>query len=331
MNLKVFDLFQKTTIDNINQPTYIGSILSFISIALILYLLIQEFFIFLTPLVMKDTIIMNEKNYFPEKNFDFIFLNFSIIFTNSPCSILSVDREELIGTHYENLNVTKSGFDRQNNLIPEYFPYKTNLLTNSLENSERCEISGLVNLTKSPGDIHFSFHPYLDIYDKFIKSHPKYSSLIRLSHTIKGFNFNQLDKDDLNAINKRFGGEISNLLTQGKRFPDHGKDSQSFNYEYYLVLVPYLLMDESEVINYFTYVYSISQVKRLNNNTAEMPMVMMNYDISNVGMRYVLKPRDIFHSLTHVCAIVGGVYVIFCILNRIILAFFDYASNNRKD
>jgi hypothetical protein len=333
-NIKTFDLFQKIASDTINQPTFIGSILSFISISLIIHLLFKELIAFFTPVVLKDTIVMNEQTHFPEREGDQIMLNFSIMFPHTPCSLLSLDREELIGTHIANIEhgVIKDSYDRLNNRISSYYPYKTTLLENSLHNQEKCDIHGYVNMTKSPGDIHFSFHPYTDLYDRFIKPKEDLINKIRLSHSIKALSFGGLSDSQLQHIKHRFGQSTYNILEQGyhKQFIDH-IDIQSYNYEYYLVLVPYLLIDEIEGLKYLTYVYSVSQTKRLNNNTAEMPMLMMNYEISNIGMTYTLKDKSMLHSITHICAIVGGVFVIFSLINRIALGFSDYYhSTNTK-
>jgi hypothetical protein len=336
--MKTFDLFQKIAVDNINQPTYIGSCLSMISISVILYLLIKELFNFFTPNVIKDTIVMNESNYFPHKANDKLLLKFSIAFTHTPCSILTLDREELIGTHIPDIeqNITKTSFDKGGNIKNgTYYPYKTSLLEKSLTEGESCHIAGYVNITKSPGDIHFSFHPYEDIYEKFIKPSPKLLGNIRLSHQIKELHFGDLTIADLDRIEQKFGSNTFELLDQcyNKEFKDYSIDDKSYNYEYYLVLVPYLFVNEIEDQKYLTYVYSISQKVSLNNNTAEMPMVMMNYDISNVGMRYTLRERNISHSLTHICAIVGGVFVMFSIINRLLLALGEslFAKENKTN
>jgi hypothetical protein len=334
-NIKTFDLFQKIGSDHINQPTIIGSVLSITSMSLIIYLLFREFLTLFNPKVIKDTIVMNERTYFPERIDDYLLLKLSIIFTQTPCSLLSLDREELIGTHIPNIEegISKVSYDRYNNLISSYYPYKTSLLENSLLNQDKCHIHGYVNMTKSPGDIHFSFHPYSDLYDRFIKTDDELASTIKLSHSLHELSFGGLNANDLDQIRKRFGENTYSFLEQGynMKFKDHSEDSQSYNYEYYLVLVPYLFIDEVEDSKYLTYVYSISQKQKLNNNTEEMPMVMINYEISNIGMRYTLKSNDWLHTLTHICAIVGGVFVIFSMMNRAALVFFDWKSRKTQN
>ncbi len=67
-----------------------------------------------------------------------------------------------------------------------------------------------------------------------------------------------------------------------------------------------------------------------NSDGQEMPIVIFHYDLSPITMKFTLQRKSFAHTLTHICAIVGGVYVIFSILNRILLAFCDFSASDKK-
>jgi hypothetical protein len=52
--------------------------------------------------------------------------------------------------------------------------------------------------------------------------------------------------------------------------------------------------------------------------TDENPIIMFNYDISPIAMMIKIKQKDFLHLITHLCAITGGVFVVFKILNRLL-------------
>ena len=59
-----------------------------------------------------------------------------------------------------------------------------------------------------------------------------------------------------------------------------------------------------------------------------MPMILVKYEFSPITMRVTLQGRDYLHFLTHICAIIGGVFVVFSILNSILTSIFDFESSD---
>lgn len=100
------------------------------------------------------------------------------------------------------------------------------------------------------------------------------------------------------------------------------------NYNYFIKIIPYMLVDENWGSTYYAYSFSLtSKSTPFNAYHDEMPIVTVRYEFSPIMMKVTHLKRDYLHFLTHVSAIVGGVFVVFSIINRIATNFL-YNSNN---
>ena len=105
-------------------------------------------------------------------------------------------------------------------------------------------------------------------------------------------------------------------------------DKEVLNYNYFIKIIPYMLVDENWGSTYYTYSFSLSSKStQFNPHYDEMPIVTIRYEFSPIMMKVTHLKRDYLHFLTHVSAIVGGVFVVFSIINRIATNFL-YSSNN---
>ena len=77
--IRKFDFFQKISVDNVTQPTLVGSLLSLSAISLIFFLLIKEVLFFMTPSIRKESIVLQDKDQKTK-----IDVNLNIKFPNVP-------------------------------------------------------------------------------------------------------------------------------------------------------------------------------------------------------------------------------------------------------
>jgi hypothetical protein len=59
-------------------------------------------------------------------------------------------------------------------------------------------------------------------------------------------------------------------------------------------------------------------------------MIQMVYDFTPVTMKITKNQRDLPRFLVKLCAIVGGVFVIFGLLNRFLLSLLESFTNSNK-
>lgn len=328
-SFKTFDLFPKFILENEYKSSNLGTILSIILINLLIFLLFREIQLLFTNNIKKDIIVKNNISDNP-----FLNLNFRIKFYSTPCALISLDFENLLGVHKtnirENIKFHRISKDAES-LEGNFSPYKIDLLQESISLNESCLVEGVFNLEKSPADLHFSYHEFKDVYNELInKYNPLYKKL-NLSHKVKKFSF--ADDYLISKIKKNFDSSksldlidlIKKYENDNFQFPDFekDKDEEVYNYEYYIKLIPYIFYNEYTNEEFSIYLYSLSFSKnKRKDDDEEMPIVIFNYDFSPICMRFSLMKNSYSRFLINICAILGGVFVCFKILFNILSYFF---------
>ena len=319
--IKSFDLFQKLNVENISKPTLLGSILSLTAISLMIYLILREISSYLAITIKKDSIIFHDEDQTSK-----IPVNLSFHFYSTTCNILSVDQEDMIGNHRLDImdTLTKTRVDKNGNPVTENDKnlYNPTITAANIDNEEGCLINGHVLINKVPGDIHMSYHNYRTMFEH-LKFHfrPTFKK-VRLNHHVSLLNFGDIKTNEI--IKNKFGIEDFSFNRKYINLPNFKSDTNKKYYDYFLKLIPHLFVDEATNEKFLAYEYSLNFRSRdFEKEEDDMPIVMINYDISAVTMQITLKSKSITHTLTHICAIVGGIFVMFSIINRVILVLSD--------
>jgi hypothetical protein len=329
-SFKTLDLFPKLIIDNHYKSSKLGIILSFILILLLTFLLFREIKNLFTIKIIKEIIVKNNIS-----NSPFLNLNFRIKFYSTPCAILSLDFENLLGKHKMNIkkNIKFYRMSKDSKIIEgEYSPYKLKLLEESITLNESCLVEGIYSLEKSPADLHFSYHEYKEIYDNLKENNNNLFNKLNLSHKINKLSF--ADDYLINKIKKNFSSsnslDLLELLEKYENdnfnFPDffNDKDDKAYNYEYYFKLIPYIFYNEYTKEEFSIYLYSLTFSRNLKlENDIDSPIVIFNYDFSPICMKFVLKKNSYSRFFINISAIFGGVIVCF----KILFDFLNYLLN----
>jgi hypothetical protein len=174
-----------------------------------------------------------------------------------PCSLLSLDVQDVMGTHIMNIGGTliKSRIDAQGKVIAsevlntnehkkksgddendhdhnhhhedvQFDPVNYENVKTSLKNKEGCNIKGYIVVNKVPGNFHISSHAYGSIIQR-LASEGYFT--FDVSHRINHLSFGE-DKD-LKYIKRKFGENhgVLNPLDKSVRDEQH-----KLVYEYYL-------------------------------------------------------------------------------------------------
>ncbi len=178
-------------------------------------------------------------------------INIDIDVVRLPCSILSLDVQDVMGTHYVNLHgsLTKYRLDQNGKIIGEeqYARAKDIPITerkdahaghghdevlpdyefvkSQYKNKEGCRIKGYFMVNKVPGNFHISSHAYGPILQRLF-SEGNFD--FDVGHKINHISFG--DDKDLKYINSKFGdtGVLKPLDNLSKAEP------RKKMYEYYL-------------------------------------------------------------------------------------------------
>lgn len=133
--IRKLDFFQKISVDNITQPTLLGSFLSISAISIMIFLLLKEILNFFSLIIIKQSIVLQDKDV--DSNLD---VHFGINFPHVLCHFISVDQEYSVGNHWLDIRDTlrKLRLDRKGEIINDSLPNFSNRkkLIEALINSE---------------------------------------------------------------------------------------------------------------------------------------------------------------------------------------------------
>ena len=97
----------------------------------------------------------------------------------------------------------------------------------------------------------------------------------------------------------------------------YANDAERKDYFYFLKLVPHIFVDEINSAEFRSYSYSLNHNAKKSEN--DLGMISMIYDFTPVNMKITKHQRDLPRFLVSLCAIIGGVFVIFGLINRFLL------------
>jgi len=259
---------------------------------------------------------------------DLLKINIDIILTKLPCSIVSLDVQDMMGNHSLNVHgkLSKNRVDKNGNFIALYVEPthdvenhhitdvpqpELNDLKKAIANEEGCQLAGNINVMRVPGNFHISSHAYGRTITKLITSSEfKYD----ISHKINHISFG--DESEIQYIKNTFGiGNISPLDGVEKK-----KDPKSEKmYEYYLKVVPtnYNGIDgRSFDVNQFS----------CNSNEVSInlmiPTIYFRFDIAPILVRYQQYRENSFEFFVQICAIIGGIYSVIGIIDTLVNRLF---------
>ncbi len=312
MGFKTFDFFQKVTLDNVTKPTLIGSLLSLSAISIMIFLFLRQLIDFYSYHTKTDSVVHQPKNADEQ-----ISVNMQLIFNSVPCNLVSLDTVDIMNNHKGDISDTlsKRKYSYANRKIGEKYTTNRDLanLVKAINGQEGCALIGNIRVNQVPGEYHVSFHNYRSLWRDLNQKHKDLVPKIKLSHYIGSLSFG----DTTRRVVRRFGLDEDLFF---RRFDDLSTfgDNQVLNYNYFVKIIPYMLVDENWGSTYYAYSFSLtSKSTPFNPAYDEMPIVNIRYEFSPIMMKVTHLRRDYLHFLTHVSAIVGGVFVVFSIINRL--------------
>jgi hypothetical protein len=98
------------------------------------------------------------------------------------------------------------------------------------------------------------------------------------------------------------------------------------DYLYFIKLVPHVFIDKLANEDYKGYSYSLNHNSKSADSTAT-PVVVLILDFAPINMVITLEHRStLTEFLVNLCAIVGGVFVVFGLINKFLLAITGQAK-----
>lgn len=169
-------------------------------------------------------------------------MNIDIVLPRMPCSILSLDVQDIMGTHTVNVEgalikqrISKNGNPLEKNIFPirkkgdvdeeeggDMTHYETT--KKHVRDEEGCNVYGDVYVKKVPGNFHISSHAYGHIVSRLAQEG---LYVWDVSHKINHFYVGETS--DIATIKRQFGGGVLSPLDNIQK-----NDEEKKVYEYYL-------------------------------------------------------------------------------------------------
>jgi hypothetical protein len=253
-----------------------------------------------------------------------------------PCSILSLDSQDVMGTHSLNIHgkITKKKLDRTGRVIGELTEEKGNQLMNSdsehdhshqpdyeevkkaVQNGEGCQIVGNIEVLRVPGNFHISSHAFGNVVAQ-LAGEGLYE--FDVSHTVNHISFG--DESDIKHITNNFSVGILNPMDGVSK----NKKEDNKIYEYYLKVVPTSYTDVAGT-TYNAHQFTANSNEVESNMT--IPTIFFRYDISPILVKIVQYKQNFFHFFIQICAIVGGMFTVMGILDNLLYRLTRGASKS---
>ena len=304
-HIKKLDVYRKLPTD-LTEPTASGAIISLVATIVMALLFLSEFNTYLSVGTQSEMFVDINRGG------DKLIINFDIELPRFPCSGLTVDLMDVMGTHVANIQGTiqKERLGPQGELLPaDDSSITAQLFKDQLNSKEGCRMFGNLFVNKVPGNFHISTHSYHSIITTAIGGDTK---RIDLSHKINHLSFGETEQ--LELIQKKFDDGVIAPL-DGKERMRAATINSGVSYEYYLKVVPttYESLDGTQ-----NYVYQFtSNTNELQGNA---PAIYFRYDLSPVTVKFTHYAESFFHFIVQVCAIVGGVFTVAGIVDSLIHA-----------
>ena len=255
--IKRFDYFRKPK-EDLEKSTCCGSILSFLTLFLIVYLSFEEFYVHKTPLLSRKIVIQSGV-----KDANYIYVNIDIVFPHMQCLALTMAKEgpsnsETLsrgsGIVFERLSSDNLPlpYDLINEVLPEQYKNESlelQKIVTGIIGEEQCHIKGEIKVEKTPGRIIFDHKLKKDYLIAIHDIDRDLLDKINLSHHINKFIFG--DDTEMSSEADSATREIELDTLKGVNL----SHSHPVTCTYYLKAIPISMFAKKEIDQNYQYSY----------------------------------------------------------------------------
>lgn len=301
-HLKRFDVYRD--VSDLPASTS-GGIVSVLAGLLIAYLFFAELFAFMTPEITQEMFVDAPMDH--EGQHAMLQINMNISMPQIPCAILSVDAQDIMGSHVVDVGgkLHKMRLDRtlRPRLGADGQPLPTEGGNPEDQLGEGCNVWGNMIVKRVPGNFHVSAHAHAHMLASFFKD-----KQMNVSHIIHDLSFGDVEEFRTleNAVVSPLKGTARNAAL------DNAQAGEAKSYEYFINIVPAQYV-KTNGKKYSSYQYVANSNEVLGRY--RVPAVYFRYEISAVTVKFTQRSKALAHFLVQVCAIIGGVFTVLGLIN----------------
>lgn len=303
--LRSFDVYRQVP-KNMQEHTITGSVVSIVSILLIAYLFFSELSEFLTVEVTSDMFVDHTED--TGNDHAEIHINMNITVPAIPCAIVSVDAQDVMGTHVMDVKgqLHKTRVDADGNVILVNGEPSSKTETPEEQKGEGCRIHGYIVVKRVPGNFHVSAHAYTDLVHIFYPN-----GNMNCSHIVHDLWFGE----ETHKLHTKETDAQTNPLAGVSKIDLSDGTGESRSYEYYIKIVPTNYHHiHGEQTESFQFVASSNEIV----GRYRLPAIYFRYDMSPITVEFRESQMALSHFLVQVCAIVGGVFTVLGLINSLL-------------
>jgi hypothetical protein len=255
---------------------------------------------------------------------DFVNVNIDITFPKIPCDILSIDVEDILGTHKTDVmgELHKKRLDKSGKQVneetakdkQEWHGSIYERVKKELTDEQGCRLDGAIQIYRVPGNVHVASHPYRDIVAKLEMD----GKSLDFEYTVNHFSMG--NKRDFDYIAQQFDDlEMEHPVDglYGKPERDDKDVPKFMKTLIYLVAVPSYF--EKSIFKYHVYqLISNYEITHDKEHTESESILMFNFEFSPITENVTQNHKKVIEFLISICAIIGGVYTIAGIVDSVI-------------
>mmetsp|Transcript_32124 Transcript_32124/g.44540 ORF Transcript_32124/g.44540 Transcript_32124/m.44540 type:complete len:338 (+) Transcript_32124:258-1271(+) len=318
--------------EHLTTQTISGAVVSVVSGIFMLLLFCNELYTFYQPLTLHELAVDDTRG---EK----LDIHINITFPALPCILLSLDALDQSGKHETDLNTNlfKTNIAANGNnlskeplLIDEEDPLSKDIIADSFKQAnfrsaassesvrkikialarrEGCNIAGYLEVDRVAGNFHVSVHSQsfhvLDAVFTDVRT-------LNVSHAIHSLSFGP-----------EFPG-IVNPLDGTKRILTEEEGTGTFKYFLKVVPTTYNSLNGPDIpTNQFSVTEYFMKAKARDN---QLPAAYFMYDLYPITVNIKEQQKSLGHFLTRLCAVIGGVFAVSGMLDRLIHSVVFYAN-----
>lgn len=302
---KTLDIYRDVPKD-LTEQTVTGATVSVISLLFIAYLFLSELIAYRSVEIKSSHFVdmpINAKDIDPH-NDAMIMIQMNISCPSIPCALLSVDAQDIMGTHVVDVGgrLHKSRTDAFGNIKfnSNGIPLSESSVSPQEQIGEGCNVHGTMVVAMVPGNFHISAHAHAELLNTFVSN-----MNLNVSHTIHYLFFGETEE-----LREIPAATLDPLKSSTKitHAPSTGQfDNIQSSYEYYIKVVPtqYEKLN-GQLIQSYQYTANSHEVF----GRYRLPAAYFRYDFSPITMKYTATRTNLAHFLVQVCAIIGGVFTV---------------------
>lgn len=238
-------------------------------------------------------------------------INLDIDLPYIPCHIVSLDVQDVVGTHIVDFGgeLNKVRLDSSGNEIEtwtskqKHFDNAENIqgAKQAYAAKEGCKLQGNVRINKISGNFHISSHSYSNTAQQLLLSGAK----IDFSHRINHLSFG--DESSIKTVSRSVSVKNVAPLDKHQQLTPTQAQNQAHMHNsfttYYMTVTPaqYNINGEDFMVHEFTH----SEQTVMSHH---YPAIFFRFQLSPVFVSYEISSVTFFSYFIRLCSIIGGVY-----------------------